>query len=247
MLTLLVAGVTPLVLAGACAQQMDDKEAFPGYDFGEGKNNMLDYPEDSGRTEYTGTRLNSRSKDHVVSTVTDSSKQTVLEPSPAQQVILDDAMVEIDQTTPMQGSGDAIQPTPLLSGDVELENIQALDVKPELGQSFPPTADRPRETAMTDSPAITAEWSMGVFLASYRSEAGAETGWRDVSRKYSEELGGLGVEILEVDLGPAKGGIYYRLFAVPLEGEQRARALCQSLEQKKQFCRVATSGGRIKW
>ena len=189
------------MLVSACAQQLSDTEAFPGFAFGTGENQYLDYPDDPGRVAYIGTRP--------------------------------EVPIKVQVVEAEDGGRDA--PVPALPPQPEPLGQNVLDA--DLG-------DRDRAKLMGSQ---AQAWRVGVFLASYRSTDRAEAGWDDIAPRLANDLADLRAYILRVDLGSAKGGIYYRLFAVPLDSEQRARALCRLLEQQSQYCRVATAGGHIKW
>lgn len=73
-----------------------------------------------------------------------------------------------------------------------------------------------------------------VQLGSYRSEADAEISWKNVKKKFSSLLDGLGNYVEKADLG-AKG-IYYRLQISGIKNETEARKICQALTEKKQEC-----------
>lgn len=81
----------------------------------------------------------------------------------------------------------------------------------------------------------------GVHLASYDSEKKANAGWTQMRRAHKDLLGKLKSEIEKVALGPPKGSLY-RLKAGPLASQAEAKALCDKLKKKRQFCEPATFG-----
>jgi hypothetical protein len=237
-MSLTVLGIVSVLLTSACVQQQEETEAFPGVGFGEGKNNMLNYPEDSGRTEYTGERLGHRSRGDVMVAVDNAQERPIPEPETIHLLDTKGIQAEVDQNSSLSGADGPISPTPLLDGDVVLEEPQVIEVRaPEVPRHSP-------EIVQLDG---AAPWQNGIFLASYRSSSDARDGWDGMRRRFDEQLGGLRADVLEVDLGAAKGGLYYRLFAAPLENGAHAAAVCRVLESASQFCRTATAGGRIRW
>lgn len=245
-LMLTVAALSAVVALSSCAPRLSESEAFPGHAFSEGKNNMLDHAEDAARTEYTGERLGHRSKSGMVTTPDTAAAWPASDqvPEPERLMVDESLSRQVDQAAAMAGGGARIEPAPLTSGDVELEGFR--------GEEMNLAAATPEPRKPSPAPVIKRppkrNWQTGMFLASYRSEAVARKGWGKIKRQFGEELDGLGAEILEVDLGANKGGVYYRLFAVSgsLDTEG-ASALCQILENRGQFCRAARSGGRIQW
>jgi len=244
---MLAAGVLSAVVAlSSCAPRLSESEAFPGQAFSEGKNNMLDHAEDAARTEYTGERLGHRSKSGMVTT----SGMTAARPAPDQdsepeRLMVDESLSrQVDQAAAMAGGGARIEPALLTSGDVELEDIRVEEMN--LAAATPEPRKPSSAPGVKRSP--KRDWQLGVFLASYRSDAVARKGWGKIKRQFSDELDGLRAEILEVDLGAKKGGEYHRLFAVSASLDaEGAAALCQILKSGGQFCRTALSGGRIQW
>jgi hypothetical protein len=75
----------------------------------------------------------------------------------------------------------------------------------------------------------------GAHLASYRTVAGAQRGWRALTRKFSNELEGLEFGTTEFDAGDGKG-TYIRLVAMSFASSAEAAKFCQTLKAKRQFC-----------
>lgn len=82
---------------------------------------------------------------------------------------------------------------------------------------------------------------LGIHLASYRSEAAANTGWEEVRRKYGAVLGDLRPIIRRVNLGTDRG-IYYRLIAAPFSNNTEAQTACSSLKTQNQYCEPINLG-----
>jgi len=238
---------------------MSDTEAFPGQPFSEGVNNMLNYPDDPGRTEYAGERLAHRSTSGVMTPSQTIGTSEPPVPTPPGLVSADTKLGQISQSTIVPGGETGIQPAPLDSGDIVLS-----DVPPEMlivaqddpsAQATPPSRNEPisRATPRAERKPVppvqtkTRASAVTVFLASYKSQKDATSGWSKIQKKFATPTAGLNPVVLEVDLGAEKGGIYYRLFAQPFDDRESARQLCRALEAGKQFCRTANSGGRIEW
>lgn len=101
---------------------------------------------------------------------------------------------------------------------------------PAEGTEGATVASLPPEEAVAPSDA-----GYRVWLASYRSSAQAEAGWREFREQHRDLLGELTPMILEVDLGP-DAGLFYRLQAGPLADKESARALCDALGRREVFC-----------
>ena len=241
-----------VMVAASCAPQLSDSEAFPGQTFSEGTNNMLNYAEDLGRTEYTGERLGHRSRSGTVGPSETAMDRPPREPLAMDVVIADASLGQVDQAVAVPGGKDLIPPVPLASGDIVIKDVppEALKVAAEKqsAEVGPIRVRRnlPRPSGPTTDPA-PAEWRVAAFLASYRSEAAARAGWSTILGKFAAQLEGLGPEILRIDVGAKKGGVYYRLFAAPFDDRKSALDLCRVLEDGHQFCRTASSGSRIQW
>ena len=85
------------------------------------------------------------------------------------------------------------------------------------------------ETTVVQGPRV------GLHLASYRTEAAAQTGWNSLNSKFINELQGLSPVIRRVNLGEPQG-TFYRLLAAPVPNSDRANTLCQRLKRSEQYC-----------
>lgn len=94
-----------------------------------------------------------------------------------------------------------------------------------------------KEVAHTPRSAAVAP-AHGVHLASYRSAADAEAAWPGYHERYAAQLNGASHVVLPVDLGDR--GIYYRLVAAPFSDLARAKAVCQDLTNRGQYCAALT-------
>lgn len=82
-------------------------------------------------------------------------------------------------------------------------------------------------------PAAAQAAEVVAHLASYRSQAAAENGWRVLADKYSSVLY-TKADVRIVQLGPK--GQWWRLYAV---GDQHiVRMLCDSMRQRKLYCQL---------
>ena len=73
-----------------------------------------------------------------------------------------------------------------------------------------------------------------IQLGAYRSEQVAVTDWKQLQKKFPEDLTKLDYYIERKDLGTK--GVFYRLQAGPLESSASARLVCKKLIDKKQGC-----------
>lgn len=80
-----------------------------------------------------------------------------------------------------------------------------------------------------------------VQLAAARSAEAAAKEWDRLLGKNKDLLGAFGPAVTKVDLGASKG-IFYRLRVGPLKDNAAAKALCQSLAQRKVGCLVVRPG-----
>lgn len=80
-------------------------------------------------------------------------------------------------------------------------------------------------------PALSAEPEVMAHLASYRSKAGAEKGWRVMAETYSSVLY-FEPEVLRIEI--VEKGEFFRLYAA---GDQElVRMLCGSLNERSLYC-----------
>lgn len=81
-----------------------------------------------------------------------------------------------------------------------------------------------------------------IQIAAVRTAEKAESEWARLKNKHGDLLGGYSLNIVRADLGPDKG-IFYRLRAGPIAGEDVAKALCQNLSKRKVGCLIVRPGG----
>ncbi|MEQ8603940.1 MAG: SPOR domain-containing protein [Marivibrio sp.] len=98
-------------------------------------------------------------------------------------------------------------------------------------------AAEPQQSAATPSVvqgAEVADGAVALHLASYKQQANAERGWRELSAANSDLLGGTRPIVRRVDV-PGKG-LFYRLYAGPIADMANARALCTALKARNLYC-----------
>jgi len=81
-----------------------------------------------------------------------------------------------------------------------------------------------------------------VQLAAVRSPELATKEWQRLQKKNNDLLGSYTLSVVRADLGPGKG-VFYRLRAGPIAGEDVAKALCQNLAERKIACLIVRPGG----
>ena len=94
----------------------------------------------------------------------------------------------------------------------------------------------PTQTQVATAPAIH------IWLSSQKSREQAERGWKELQAAYPELLGKLELTVREIDLGAAKGGVWYRVYGGPLASKQEAKDLCAKIKAQppNSNCLVAT-------
>jgi hypothetical protein len=109
-----------------------------------------------------------------------------------------------------------------------------------------PRGDRAYAEPMPNELAETMESRSVLFalhLASYRTEASAEAGWRVLTAEEPGALTGLHPRIETVDLGPERG-IFLRLKAGPLDSRAEAASRCATLESDGYYCQAVDFEGQ---
>ncbi|MBK8909546.1 MAG: SPOR domain-containing protein [Rhodospirillales bacterium] len=95
--------------------------------------------------------------------------------------------------------------------------------------------------AVSAPPASTRGGVYQIQLAAVSSEERAESAWAGYKAKHGDLLGDLGSQVVRADLGDK--GVFYRLRAGPILGENNARALCNRLSGRGVGCMVVRPGG----
>jgi hypothetical protein len=99
----------------------------------------------------------------------------------------------------------------------------------------PSTAPAPNQGTAAASSAIAAQVatmpSFRIQLLSTKSAADTHEGWRQLLAVYPDLLAGFRFEVVEVDLGAAKG-VWYRGFAGPIADRDEANMLCTIIRSR---------------
>ncbi len=100
----------------------------------------------------------------------------------------------------------------------------------------------PKEPVPT-KPAETTISSLAyqIQIAAVRTREQAESEWKRLKKLHGDVLAGYSLNIVRVDLGADKG-IFFRLRAGPIAGEDVAQALCQNLTKRKVGCLIVRPG-----
>ncbi len=113
---------------------------------------------------------------------------------------------------------------------------------PRLVQPTFASTDAVFENEASSGDIETASVLFGVHLASYRKVREARDGWSKLQRQNPDELGLLEPRIERVRL---KGkGVFLRLIGGGFSSQEKAAALCASLQQKGLFCSVSGFNGK---
>lgn len=105
----------------------------------------------------------------------------------------------------------------------------------------PPPAPKPEPVAAPKpAPAPAAKGDYQVQTGAVRSRAAAETEWKRQQKAHADLLGGLSLQVVEVDI-PGKG-LYYRIRAAGVASEAAAKDLCAKLTAHKLPCLVVKPG-----
>jgi hypothetical protein len=97
--------------------------------------------------------------------------------------------------------------------------------------------------AETPPPAkVVSKLTYQIQIAAVRSQNRAESEWARLIKKHGDLLDRYTLNIIRADLGSDKG-VFYRLRAGPISGENVAQALCQNLAKRKVGCLIVRPGG----
>ncbi|HMF26222.1 MAG TPA: SPOR domain-containing protein [Pseudolabrys sp.] len=145
---------------------------------------------------------------------------------------------DAEQNAPVPASA---RPPPQPRPAAQASGNSPLSLSPEAGPARSAAAPtRTAAVAPAAAPAAPATTSPGsgsfVQVSSQRSEAEAQTAFRDLQAKYPNQLGGRQPVIHKVDLG-AKG-TYYRAMVGPFASSSEAGDLCSSLRAAGGQCLI---------
>lgn len=102
-------------------------------------------------------------------------------------------------------------------------------------------AERMRDAGDPVAGDIAAGQTYGMHLASYRTDASAQQGWSELQARHEDVLSGLEMRLATLNLD-SLGGAYQRLLAGPFASVDAARAACEQLRPRDQFCQVTVYG-----
>ena len=140
---------------------------------------------------------------------------------------------------------EALQSEGLISSDEYARERAAIEKSMQPEPMAKPVAAKvsvQKGEEMKDAPAMLKGPQPAVHLASYRSRKSADTGWAQLRRAHKQLLGGLSMEVKQINLGPGKG-TFYRLMAGPVANKGAAENLCRRLKARRQYCEPSFMNG----
>ncbi|MDP6110148.1 MAG: SPOR domain-containing protein [Rhodospirillales bacterium] len=123
------------------------------------------------------------------------------------------------------------KPQKLEPGKIDLKKLT-----PKKKASEPSPAPAPQVAA-----SVVSGLAYQIQIAAVRTAERAESELERLKKKHGNLLGGYTLNVVRADLGADKG-IFFRLRAGPIAGEDVAKALCQNLSKRKVDCRVVRPG-----
>jgi hypothetical protein len=129
---------------------------------------------------------------------------------------------------PLAATGPAVTSAASTTTALPTQTQVATGPSPSIVPAMPTTSAA--TASATDIPA--AGPVIRVWLASLKSRELAERDWRYLQATYGDLLANLAPTVRQVDLGPEKGGIWYRVYAGPLASRDEARALCMEFKSR---------------
>jgi len=81
----------------------------------------------------------------------------------------------------------------------------------------------------------------GVHLASYKTMDKARSGWRELQRKFPDELGLLEPRVEQISI--PERGVFLRLIGGGFSSQDKATSLCERLKTKGRYCAIAGFNG----
>ncbi len=148
------------------------------------------------------------------------------------------------ESPPAATTAEAAPPTPPeqpAPGTGTAETAPATPPEQPPATDAPAAGEAPAAPASTETQVATAP-AIHIWLSSQKSREQAERGWGELKTAYPDLLGKLELTVREIDLGAAKGGIWYRVYAGPLATKQAAKDLCAKIKAQppNSNCLVAT-------
>ena len=91
------------------------------------------------------------------------------------------------------------------------------------------------KSAPAVAPEASAVGRAWVHISSFRTRRYARKHWDELTRRHGDLLGGYELDLARVDLGAEKG-VWIRVRAGPLPGQDAAKALCERLRARGLYC-----------
>lgn len=142
------------------------------------------------------------------------------------------------QPKPQPKKVDAPKPTPKPAPPLARQPTTLPD-KVDAAKAVTPKPWSP-EAVQANPPDISA-LAYKVQLAAVRSRELAASEWKRLRKKNNDLLGAYTMSVVRADLGPGKG-VYFRLRAGPIAGEDVAKALCRNLAERRVACLIVRPG-----
>ena len=139
-------------------------------------------------------------------------------------------------------NGSTATVAPVVSEDTAASETQTVTQVPQSGvvgsdnQPVALTQSQDQTQTAALSTAVTPAGGYGLHLASYKSEANVDTGWKQFQAQLSGLIGGMNPVVKRVDLGSK--GIFYRLHAAPVASQTAAADLCRQIKARGVYCKV---------
>lgn len=137
-----------------------------------------------------------------------------------------------------------VKPQKLEAGKVEQKLQPAVTVNEDvIPKPLQPlvTSPQKQETPAPSAKTVISNLAYQIQIAAVRSQEQAENEWLRLKKKHGDLLSGYSLNVVRVDLGADKG-IFFRLRAGPIAGEDVAQALCQNLSKRKVGCLIVRPG-----
>jgi len=193
---------------------------------------------------------NARMARRLLNLERESKKAAVSPKAPELRAAVDTKISDSVQTSDVAKNSDVDVSAPVLKTVVDVANAEValpdapvpVDNAPRLVQPSFASSEQPvfeNEAKGGEIKLSSILW--GVHLASYRKPDEARVGWRKLQRENPDQLGLLEPRIERIQVRDK--GEFLRLIGGGFSSEEKARALCNSLQGKGMFCSVASFGG----
>jgi hypothetical protein len=156
------------------------------------------------------------------------------EPEPMPKAKPEPEPKPVEAPASVEQANQLAKPQKLEPGNVELNKLPAVTVNEDVIPMPPEPLAQPVET-------VISKLAYQIQIAAVRSHEQAENEWARLKKKHGDLLSGYSLNIVRADLGADKG-IFFRLRAGPIAGEDVAQALCQNLSKRKVGCLIVRPG-----